>query len=291
MTLDLRKPEIAYLFGLLQTDGSHYGSTNSKGKVSLELGARDIATLKVLQRVLPCYSSLTLRSRGTNFADNHESAVLAFFDQGVRRELEQLGLPPGRKSLTIGPPESVYSRRDYLRGLLDGDGSVGWTASGSPFVSFVTASERLSGYVEEEIREVTGAVRRTRRNSRDGVFNVMVRNGPAVTLAKFCWGGDAWPSLARKKASAGEIASWQPKPGTEHRFGTRRRAWSPDEDDVVISCRVADAAEILDRSHKSVGMRRWRLQQDRLTSGAPEDGRPPGAPRLTSVVLEDRSRL
>jgi LAGLIDADG-like domain len=38
-----------------------------------------------------------------------------------------------------------FSTNDYLRGLVDADGSVGITSLGLPFVSFTTASEDLRG--------------------------------------------------------------------------------------------------------------------------------------------------
>lgn len=264
MLLDPHVPVVSYLLGLLQTDGSHYGSLDGKGKVSIELAVRDLAVLQALQPHVPCYSSLRLRTRDTNFANTYSTATLGFFDQSVRRELSALGLPPGRKAHTTAPlDQSLVSRRDYLRGLLDGDGSVGMTARGYPFVSFITASEAMARHVEGEIERVTGARRHCGRNTRDGVFNVMVANQPAATLAAYCWAEDD-VAIPRKRASARQLAGWRPPPG--RRFGVSRKPWTEAEDEVLLTGSVAAVAELLGRTESSVSMRRWRLARAMRTA-------------------------
>jgi len=124
---DPTRPEIAYLIGLLQTDGSHHGSLDAKGKVTLELAVRDAAVLPLLATVIPCYTSIRHRARDTNFSKEYTSAALGFYDQQARKAIAALGVPPGRKSRTIAPPPQPFSKPDYVRGLLDGDGSVGFT--------------------------------------------------------------------------------------------------------------------------------------------------------------------
>ncbi|RKT77728.1 hypothetical protein DFJ68_1155 [Terracoccus luteus] len=256
MLLDPQVPAISYLLGLLQTDGSHHGSLDGKGKVSIELAVRDLAVLQALQPHVPCYSSLRLRTRETNFSSASSTATLAFFNQSVRRELSTLGLPPGRKARTTAPvDQSLVSSRDYLRGLLDGDGSVGITARGYPFVSFITASEAMARHVESEIERVTGARRRCGRNTRDAVFNVMVANEPAAMLAAYCW-SEQDISIPRKRASASQVAGWRPPPG--RRFGAPRKLWTDAEDAVLHSGSVESVARLLNRTERSVAMRRWR---------------------------------
>ncbi len=56
MFWDARRPEIAYLVGLLQTDGCHDGSPDRKGRITLELAVRD-------RDVLEGISSLLLATR------------------------------------------------------------------------------------------------------------------------------------------------------------------------------------------------------------------------------------
>ena len=55
----------------------------------------------------------------------------------------------------VAPPrECGLVSRAYLRGVLDGDGSVGFTRTGAPFVSLVTASEPMARFFEDQVWQV-----------------------------------------------------------------------------------------------------------------------------------------
>lgn len=268
MLLNVSDPTVAYLLGLLHTDGSHYGDVNGKGKVTIELAVRDIDVLKAVQPVIPCYSSINLRTRTTNFATNYSTATLAFFDQEVRQQLATLGMPPGRKSQTVVPPQlHPVLQVPYLRGLLDGDGSVGFTAKDYPFVSFVTDSEALVRFVEAEIFRHAHVRRRAGRNARDGAFNVMVTSLSAVDLATAVWGVPNQIGLQRKRDIAARVAAWTPP---SSRFGVRRKGWLPHEDPIVMALDPEAAAIRIGRTVRSVNMRRWRIARaQRLTAEPP----------------------
>lgn len=258
LVFDLSRPEDAYLFGLLQTDGTHEGSVDGKGRVTIELAERDVDVLHALQSQLPCYSSIGYRERATNFTTGtgYRSASLRFYSQSARQRLAELGLPTGAKAHTAVPPVSDLSAADYVRGLVDGDGSLGTTTQGYPYLSFVTASEPLARYFEATIHTVTGAARHSNRNSRDCVFNIMVANQSAVSLVKWLYYPGAL-GLHRKAGAAAAMMSWVPP---NSRFGTVRKRWTAEEDEVVLaSSSDIDAAEKLSRTAQSVSMRRWRL--------------------------------
>lgn len=255
---DLKNYDHAYLFGFLQTDGHHGGSTSGKGSVTVELREDDAGVLVDLQRILPVYSSISDRIRDTNFKAGSRSKVLAFFDQGARRELEELGLPVGRKDRIVGPPEVPFSEPDYVRGLLDGNGSVGFTGKGEPFVSITIPSRVLGEYYCEALERLCGAKRTWKPNSRDGVCNIMVMNFQAATLAHQVWGRGGI-SVERKREAAARVASWRPASGTEGRYGKVRQAWTPEDDAVVMAHPVKEAAHMLGRTPSSVANRRHRL--------------------------------
>jgi len=102
-----------------------------------------------------------------------------------RTRLLELGLPVGRKSAIIAPPAEPFSHSDYLRGIIDADGSVGFTAKGWPFISLVTASPAIATFTCAEILRVTGTMRTTRPNARDGVMNIMIATDSAVEFARW----------------------------------------------------------------------------------------------------------
>ncbi len=74
---DLTRPDHAYVFGLLQSDGCHCAGPpgTTKGKVSIELSERDAAVLYRVQEVFSCYSSITRRQRAMNFSASSTTVV------------------------------------------------------------------------------------------------------------------------------------------------------------------------------------------------------------------------
>ncbi|MCX5170713.1 hypothetical protein OG616_22230 [Streptomyces antibioticus] len=133
--MDLTVPEYAYMFGFLQADGHLRQGAGNKGRLSVEINVRDLDLLRAFQRLTPYNSSITERIRSTNFAERSHTAIWTLCSLEARTTINRLGLPYGRKSMTISPPECAFSRRDYLRGVVDADGSVGHTGQGWPFVS------------------------------------------------------------------------------------------------------------------------------------------------------------
>ncbi|MET9487972.1 hypothetical protein [Nocardia sp. NPDC006630] len=253
---DLTSPEVSYMVGLFQSDGSHYGSTAGKGRLSLEISERDADILPKLQRLIPYHSNIKTRTRDTNFKKAYTSQCLNICSQEVRTEFERFGVPVGKKSDSIQPPTEAFSRPDYLRGIIDGDGSVGFTARGYPFVGIVTASPFIAQHFCAEVADVCGVRRTARPNSRDGVFNIMVMSCAAALLAGWCYPPGSL-AIQRKYNAALEIAQWKPP---SSRYGHARQAWTADEDAVVSSNSVEKAAELLGRTVQSVSMRRWRLR-------------------------------
>jgi hypothetical protein len=258
LPFDLRDPGNAYIFGFMQADGHHRAESRQRGYVSIEIKAQDADLLRAMQRVIPWKTTLTFRTRTTNFAEAAESAILRLFALDARLRLIELGLPVGRKSAIIAPLVEPFSHRDYLRGLIDADGSVGFTSTGIPFVSIVSASLAIAEFVCVEIRRITGAQRTVRPNKRDGVVNLMVASDPAATFARWLY-EDACIALARKQAAGLAVAAWKRPEGMRARSQPRR--WTPEEDAVVLRMSQRDAVRELGRTVQSVNIRRWRLRQ------------------------------
>ncbi len=211
-----------------------------------------------MQQVLPWRTSVTFRTRATNFVESSEQATLYLCGLGGRMRFLELGLPVGRKSAIIAPPEEPFSHRDYLRGLIDADGSVGFTAAGWPFVSLVTASPAIAAFFCDEILRVIGAHRTAKPNKRDGVMNLIVTCDPAAALARWLY-EDACIALERKRAAAVTVASWTRPAGMRARSAPKR--WTAEEDATIVRMPEEEAARQLGRTLQSVHMRRWRLHQ------------------------------
>ncbi|MFJ1590983.1 hypothetical protein ACIOD0_12170 [Kitasatospora albolonga] len=260
--MDLEDPRYAYMFGFLQADGHLAPGTGRKGRLSVELNVRDIAILREFQQLTPYNSSITERVRPTNFKERCHSATWTLCDLEARTRVNELGLPYGRKSKRITPPRVEFSRRDYLRGVIDADGSVGHTGQGLPFVSLTTASAAVGAYLCRYAKVVTGSARQIGRNARDGVYNVVYTKEAAVRPAEHLY----YPgclSLARKRTAAASLASWE-RPATM-RVRPPGRRWKPWEDRVLLGLddAAASAAE-LGRSEASCSVRLWRLKSGQV---------------------------
>lgn len=219
--LDLTRPDHAYLFAFLQCDGHLTENTRNRGKLSVELSIRDVVLLKQFQEIVPYYSSITTRTRSTNFAKHYASAVWTVCALQARRELVELGVPVGRKSSIVRPPGVPYSRIDYLRGLVDADGSVGVTTPGLPFVSLTTSSEALKDFFLSQCYDLPGQPRHIARTRRDGVYNPMATRECAVDLARRLY-YDGCLALERKIRGAQAAACWSREPYGQLEFSFRR---------------------------------------------------------------------
>ncbi|WUO55273.1 LAGLIDADG family homing endonuclease [Streptomyces sp. NBC_00280] len=256
--MDLTVPEYAYMFGFMQADGHLQQGVGQKGKLTVEINAQDIELLYKFQNLTPYYSSVTERTRTTNFAEVHRSATWSLCSLKARTRINELGLPYGRKSKTIGPPRIEFSRRDYLRGVIDADGSVGHTSQGFPFVSLTTASTAVAAYLCFYAGKITGAERTLKRNARDDIYNILYTKENAQELAADLYYKDCL-SLQRKKTAAESLGAWV-RPANM-RVAPDRRRWTAQEDRVLLRLdNDAAAAKELGRTEKSCYIRLWRLR-------------------------------
>ncbi|XIE78960.1 hypothetical protein AB6O49_14635 [Streptomyces sp. SBR177] len=255
--MDLTNPDYAYMFGFLQADGHLHAGTGRKGRLTVEINARDIAILEEFQRLTPYNSSITQRTRSTNFAEVSHTATWALCALEARTQLNELGLPYGRKSKRITPPRVPFSRPDYLRGVIDADGSVGFTKQGLPFVSLTTQSTAIAVYLCHYTNRTLGIRKLPGRNARDGIYNVTYMQEAGVALAQHLYTPGAL-ALERKKAAAADVSAWQRPAGMAP--PRQRRTWTLLEDRILLeAATIEDAAATLGRTRQSCSLRRWRL--------------------------------
>jgi hypothetical protein len=254
---DLQNPDHAYTFGFLQADGHLYQGAGRKGRLSVELSERDTPILEAFRQLFPVSSSIRHRTRTTNFSASSSTAAWTVCALDFREEVQALGIPSGRKSDIVAPPTVPFSERDYLRGLIDADGSLGRTAKDLPFVALTTASERLIEFFCSYAERLTGMTRTARRNARDGVYNIVYTRETAVALAADLYYKGCL-ALPRKRAAAAKAVTWV-RPANM-RTAPQRRRWTMEEDQLLRSTPDdAAAALLLHRTAQSCAMRRWRL--------------------------------
>ncbi|MEU8513005.1 LAGLIDADG family homing endonuclease [Kitasatospora sp. NPDC048722] len=254
---DLERPDHAYMYAFLQADGHLTQEVGNKGRLAVELSARDAPILEEFQRLCPFNSSIRHRTRTTNFKADHTSVVWTVCAREFREELRALGLPVGCKSEIVAPPGVPFSERDYVRGLIDADGSLGITATGLPFLSFTTQSDAMAAFFAGYAEQLCGVKRKLTRNKRDGIYNILFTREAAVAItAELYYPGCL--ALPRKQVGATHVEAWVRPPTMG--IAAPRRGWTAEEDVVLLSAASMElAAEQLDRTVKSCTIRKWRL--------------------------------
>lgn len=177
--MKLTKEQISYIIGFLHSDGHLYENTRNRGKISIELNEKDKDILIKIQKLIG--GKISTRSRVTNFGPN-TSVMLSIYSKNLRDYLKSQGMIAGKKSDIVQIPENL-SQKDYLRGFVDGDGSIGITGNNEPFISIVTKSEKLKEQVLFFLELNFQIKKKLNRNKRDNIYNIVVKNESAQ---KFC---------------------------------------------------------------------------------------------------------
>jgi len=263
--INLKIPEHSYFFGFVQTDGtlgwSSKNKKRKKGRLQIELGEKDLHILESFRRLFPLiYCGMGIRNRNTNFKRNYKSYTFTICNMDFRNEINELGIPYGRKSQIISPPKVGFCERDYIRGLIDGDGSVGVTDKGLPFISFTIKSEELKDYLLSVIERVTGEKKRLNRNKRDNIYNIMINREKAQDFVKLLYYPNCL-ALKRKFKKAKIVLKWKRPKDMKRVF---QKFWEEWEDKYILNHTIEESCNFLKRTENSVGMRLWRFKTGRI---------------------------
>lgn len=261
--INLKVPEYSYFFGFAQTDGSLSSPKKfpNKGKFQIEINGKDLHILKSFKNLFPSvYSSIKKRVRNTNFKNNHTSYVWVISNKSFRDEINKLGIPYGKKSEIIYPPKTDFCERDYVRGLIDGDGSLGITARNVPFVSFTVKSEKLKDYLLDVIEKIAEERKRVNRNTRDNIYNIMINRERAQDFIKYLYYPECL-CLKRKLKSAKTALKWKRPKGLIRILN--KKFWDKIQDEYILKHKIDESCNYLKRTRRSIGMRLWRLRNNK----------------------------
>jgi len=258
--LNLSNPEHAYMFGFIQTDGNMYESSRNRGKLSIEIQSGDDSILKRFSEIVPYKSSITYRIRNTNFKKGFKAVCFRVCDKNFRDELISCGMTYGNKSEIIKVPNGKYSKYDYFRGIIDGDGSLGLTNNGFPFLSLITKSESLAIEYIKFLSEITGKLKTTSRNKRDSVFNIAIYNEDAQTVVSSLY-YDNCLALPRKLETAQKVLAWK-RPKNIKKINFERKRWGNEEKEYIVCHTIEESMNYLSRTFKSVKKKLWEINKN-----------------------------
>ena len=142
-------PDMAYILGLMMTDGCISRTKNGSYRISLCLNDRDL--LLEVARTMGSAHTITdsKYQKGIN--------VFIFGREKIAHDLIELGMKP-RKSLNLEFPEVPKEYlRDFIRGVFDGDGSVYYPKKSKAktlSTKFVSGSRNFIYGIEKTLRDL-----------------------------------------------------------------------------------------------------------------------------------------
>lgn len=257
MKIEIKNPNHSYMYGFLLADGSLSEQSRNRGKVCIELKEIDNKILEQLSKELTCNYSLSGRSRDTNFKKCYQSCSLTIFDLEFRESIKSLGFPIGSKSAILAPPTEPFSEKDFWRGFIDGDGTLGVSVQNRPFIGLFTKSDKMATEFLGLIQKITGKKKICNKNTRDSGYNICVYDEDAQILSAYLY-EDSNLYLERKFIQFKKIKNW--KRGDNHKK-VNRQSWTKEEDLFILNNSIQESVKTLHRTTKSIAMRKWRLQR------------------------------
>lgn len=245
---------IDYIFGLLVTDGSIEFLSRNRGKVRLEVKYEDKDIVYKLQERIDG-STITERIRDTNFRKKYHSICFNNYRIEFRTLLVDMGYPTENKSENECPPKIEYNSREFWRGVIDGDGSIGYTKAGRPFVSLITGSDKLHEEFTKFLKNELDIVRIVNRNNRDNCYVFSLFDEDAIKLCDYIY-SEAEIYIDRKYKEYKNISSWQ-----RTKKKVNKRTWTKEEDEFILKNTVKESMEKLGRTEKSIQLRKFRLKK------------------------------
>jgi transposase len=196
--LDELTPSAAYWIGFLFADGS-VSYCGRSGKVSLRVSERDKDHIVKLRTFLGSTHAISAGPAG-NYG-GYTSRPSVHFTVTSARLAERL-LTLGRYE---GPvDDTLIWSRDFWRGVMDGDGSLGILASGYAYFGLVGSRRLLEAFLLFLKRNGLGA-RMTIRPDKT-IFQIATAGYIAEKIVVFLY-GNATVALDRKAAAAAKITA------------------------------------------------------------------------------------
>ena len=169
----------AYFLGLLFTDGNVFIGKKEINQIALELTVRDVEILEKLKTELNTNNKITYRKN----PNRSETVSLKFFSKKMVEDLSKYGIIPQKTKKTKHLPLDLIPdefKRDFVRGLIDGDGSVFYHGENKKYLGVTFCS--YSRNICEELKNIWDSFIGVETNHK--VFTEKNKNISRVTYTK-----------------------------------------------------------------------------------------------------------
>lgn len=136
----------AYFLGLLLTDGNvHIIKKSGLYQISLELCVKDKDILDKFKKVVNSESKVSYRKR-----ENTEMVCVRFYSEIMAKDLSKYGIIPNKtKKLKHLPILSKELMKHFIRGMIDGDGSIYQSCGKYNHVTFCSYSYNVCNELQK----------------------------------------------------------------------------------------------------------------------------------------------
>lgn len=207
-------PELAYAVGLITTDGN----LSSDGR-HISLTSSDLQLLETFKNCLGLRNKITKNPDGSY--SQKQCYKIQFGDISLYKWLQKIGLMPQKTSRLnqISIPNEFL--RDFLRGHLDGDGSVvtyedSYNTFKNPkyeytrlYVNFLSASQKHILWIYQKLKEnidikgdISNDGNRKRDTNRKTLWRLRFAKKASLRLLPWLYYNPAIPCLERKRETA-----------------------------------------------------------------------------------------
>jgi LAGLIDADG-like domain len=194
--------DMAYVLGYWWADGNMRIKKNT-GAFEISIASNDCELLETIGRVIGEKYYLKKVSSLSN------TYVMAFCSRQMYQDLESLGATP-RKSRTIGfPPVPTQYLPHFIRGVVDGDGTLSWNGD-RPIIQIYSGSTEFLDGLAQVVERETGIPAPLRQKNRDN-WVIKWSTTRAKCLAGWLYEINSGLALPRKAAIAKDILMWQPR--------------------------------------------------------------------------------
>lgn len=194
-------PEMAYVLGYWWADGYMY--IKPHGAHEIEIASNDRDHLEAIAQVIGGNYSLRKVSSQANCYE------ITFCSKEMYQDLETHGGTP-RKSRTTNfpyiPPELLSH---FVRGVVDGDGTLSWNGD-RPIIHIYSASRQFLSNIAVGIEQITGIPAPNLGVNRTNAY-IKWSTIRAKCLAAWLYIDNPGLALERKAAVAARFLAWQPK--------------------------------------------------------------------------------